>query len=223
MRIGLIADIHSNLAALNAVLAQIENVDKLICAGDMVGYYHRPNEVCALIRQRCAIVVGGNHDAYVTGLLEPDRARRDAYRTDWTRANLAPDNLKWLADLPHEQTLEIDGISIQVRHASPWDRETYLYQDSPRLADINLSKDHILVVGHTHHPMKVACGHGLLVNPGSVGQPRDWNPAASYAILDSVTGDIVFNRAEYDVAAMQNELKSLLWPEPVINILSRVR
>lgn len=223
MKIGLVADIHANLAALEAVLDRLNGVDLLICAGDMVGYYHKPNEVCSLIRERAAVVVGGNHDAYVAGQMEPNAERRDAYRTDWTRTHLLPENLTWLASLPDEQTLAIDGVSMQVRHASPWDRETYLYPDSPRLADIDLPEGHILVVGHTHHPMKVVRGRGLVVNPGSVGQPRDWKPAASYAILDTTTGDIAFHRAEYDVAAVQNGLRMLHWPESTIDILSRVR
>lgn len=223
MKIGIIADVHANLPALQAVLAQLEAVDMVVCAGDVVGYYNRPNEACELIRQRCVATVLGNHDAYVTGHLEPTPARRAAYRTDWTRGNLSSDHLAWLRALPEEHLIEANGRRVRIRHASPWDMETYLYRDSPKLAEIFLSESEILVLGHTHHPMALPRGKGLIINPGSVGQPRDYNPAAGYAIFDTETGDIRLCRAKYGVECLQRELRAMSWTDTMVDILSRTR
>ncbi len=223
MRIGLISDVHSNLSALEAVLADMGNVDVLICAGDVVGYYADPNEVCELLRQKGAWTIRGNHDAYVLGILAPEPEHADAYRTDWTRQMLGPENRSWLASLPIELSFRWNGNAVRIRHASPWDEETYLYKDSPRLNDIVLAEDEILILGHTHHPMESICGNGKLVNPGSVGQPRDWRPSASYAILDEGSGAVEFRRVAYDVKALQCRLEANGWPKAMIDILSRCR
>lgn len=221
--IGLISDIHANLAALDAVLADMPGTDLLLCAGDLVGYYAEPNQVCERVRQAGAICVRGNHDAYVVGALEPDASRREAYRTDWTRQELTAENRAWLTSLPVEQGVTAGDLSIRVRHASPWDEETYLYPDSPRLDEIELGRDERLVVGHTHRPLVRPAGQGVIVNPGSVGQPRDWDPRPSYAILDVASRDIRVARVNYDYQAVQQRLAGLGWPETTIAILGRRR
>jgi putative phosphoesterase len=221
MRIGLISDIHANLAALDAVLGAMPEIDLLACCGDIVGYYAEPNEVCDELRARNALCVRGNHDAYVLGALEPNAARRAAYRTDWTRQRLRKDNLEWLAALPVERRIDLDRATIILRHASPWDEETYLYADSPRLQDIELEESEILAVGHTHRPILHRAGRGLLVNPGSVGQPRDWNPLASYALLGLPSKAVDFKRVPYDVRSVQSALTERGWEPDTINILGR--
>ncbi|HEX9448920.1 MAG TPA: metallophosphoesterase family protein [Dongiaceae bacterium] len=221
MLIGLISDLHANLPALDAVLADMPAVDQLICVGDIVGYYAEPNEVCERLQSLDVLVIRGNHDAYVIGALEPSTERRAAYRTDWTRDEMTAANLAWLRSLPLEARLEIDGQIFLLRHANPWDEETYLYPDSARLAEISLAAGEILVVGHTHHPMRHIAGAGLIINPGSVGQPRDWNPLAAYATFDTQSRQVAFHRVSYDVARLQNELRSLGWDSAMIDILSR--
>src|SRR5262249_50200399 len=135
-----------------------------------------------------AHVVRGNHDAYVLGRLE--FRPMPSLRIEWTRETLRRDNLEWLASLPSELRLGCDGKTIVARHASPWDEETYLYPDSPRLSEVRLAPAEILVVGHTHHPMIRRLDGGLLVNPGSVGQPRDRDPRPSYMILDPAASSV---------------------------------
>lgn len=221
MRLALIADIHANLPALEAVLAQMPPVDHLICVGDFVGYYNEPNKVCERLRALSPIAVRGNHDAYVIGALEPDPSKRAAYRTDWTKEQLSPDNMTYLRALPTEQRLAFEGKSIMVRHASPWDEETYLYPDSPRLSEIELEEGAVLVLGHTHRPMVHRAGKGLIVNPGSVGQPRDWNPLASFAILDVPSLQVEIRRVAYDVSGLQRQLRGAHWDAGAVSILSR--
>jgi putative phosphoesterase len=221
MRVALIADIHGNVAALDAVLHDMLPVDFVICAGDVVGYYPFPNEVCDRLRRICAWVVRGNHDAYVTGHLTPDPVKAAAYRTEWTREHLDRDHLAWLNTLPVEIKFQWGEQRVRVRHASPWDEETYLYPDSPKLADVRLDGTEMLVVGHTHHPLSRECGEGLLINPGSVGQPRDWNPLASYAVLDVESRTATHCRVAYDVAGLQRQLSGMDWDLKTIEILSR--
>jgi len=223
MKIAIISDTHSNANALNAVLADVSNVDAIFCAGDVVGYYADPNEVCELLRQTANTIIRGNHDAYVTGELTPREEHRVAYRTDWTREVLTKDNYDWLATLSVEMSAELDGKCIKLRHASPWDEETYLYPDSERLQNIHLEVREILILGHTHWPMVVRSGNGIVINPGSVGQPRDWNPMASYVILNTQTLEFEFRRVSYDVARLQERLARQDWDLYTISILSRTK
>jgi putative phosphoesterase len=223
LRVALISDIHANLPALHAVLQDVPDVDCYICAGDIVGYYPFANEVCDLVRNTGAYVVRGNHDAFAVDELKPREEVREVYRVDWTRKQLDSRHLKWLASLPIEMSFYWAERVIRVRHASPWDEETYLYPDSKKLTEIKLSENEIHVFGHTHHPMKVTCGKGFVVNPGSVGQPRDWNPKAGYAILDTISGDVEFRRVNYDYKKLQAHLIQLGWEAASISILSRER
>jgi putative phosphoesterase len=223
MKLGLIADIHGNIAALEAVLSDMPNVDALICAGDVVGYYPHANQVCDRLRRLCALTIRGNHDAYVTGQLTADPEKAAAYRTAWTHDHLDRDHLAWLATLPIEMHFQWGGQQVRVRHASLWDEETYLYPDSPALADVQLERSEILIVGHTHHPFVRKCGEGLLINPGSVGQPRDWNPLASCAVLDVESRTACHRRVAYDVAGLQRSLAQMNWEAKTIEILSRTR
>lgn len=221
MRLGLIADIHANLPALEAVLAAMPKVDHVVCAGDFVGYYNEPNKVCERLQALSPIAVRGNHDAYVIGALKPDPSKSLAYRTDWTREQLSPANRAYLEGLPTEQRLDFADKRIVVRHASPWDEETYLYPDSSRLSEISLDENVVLVLGHTHRPMVHRAGKGLIVNPGSVGQPRDWNPQAAFAILDLPSFHVEIRRVTYDVFGLQKELCSRSWDTGAVDILSR--
>lgn len=218
MKIGLIADIHSNLPALTAVLERLESVDMLICAGDMVGYYNQPNEVCESIRERAAAVVFGNHEAYVTGLWKPNLEYEPILRAVWTKDNLSPINFDWLSNLPEESIINVDSYTLRIRHT--WKGGSYLYKDSPLLQDIKLESGKIVVIGHTHCQMNARCGDGFIINPGSVGQPRDLNPAASYAVFDSETGNVEFFRILYDVKSLQQKLLLLGWDENITGRLS---
>lgn len=221
MKVAFLADIHGNAPALEAVLSQLPAVDLIVCCGDVIGYYPDVNEVCERLRVPGVAVIRGNHDAYVTGGLEPDPRKVAAYRTQWTRSHLSEDHLTWLAALPVELRFEWSGGPVVVRHASPWDEETYLYPDSPRLAEVNLPEHETLVLGHTHHPMWKQAGRGWILNPGSVGQPRDWDPRASYAVADTATGAFELKRAPYDVPGLQKRLRSMGWDDDLLRILSR--
>lgn len=224
-RVLILADIHANFHALSALMQEAGAYDLMLCAGDIVGYYDQPNKVCAYLKSLPnAHIIRGNHDAYVTGAMSPSAENIVAYRTEWTKSALTSDNSEWLRSLPPEITLDVDGWAIMLRHANPWDEERYIYPDSHHLLKkIHLEDKNMLVLGHTHHPMIRKCGAGLLVNPGSVGQPRDRNPNASYAMFDTRTGEADINRAAYDVAGYQKHLVNLGWPHKMVEILSRTK
>lgn len=223
LRIALLADIHANLPALEAVLADMPEVDHICCLGDIVGYYVDANAVCDRVRALGATTIRGNHDTYVTGAAIPDPEREPAYRTAWTRAALDASHRDWLGALPATAALSCGGIALTLRHANPWDEERYLYPDSPLLDELRLPPGTILAVGHTHRPMARRIGNGLLVNPGSVGQPRDWNPLASYAVLELPSGSVSIRRVAYDVPAYQRRLAAQRLEQSSIDILSRTR
>lgn len=223
MRIAFLADLHANLPALQAVIADLPAPDRIVCCGDLVGYYPDAAEVCAWVRGSGALVVRGNHEAYVTQRVEPDPRVEAVCRSRWTREQLDRDTLAWLAALPAELELTHDGMTVRVRHASPWDEVTYLHPSSPRLAAIELGAGELLVVGHTHRPMLRQAGRGRLLNPGSVGQPRDGDPRPGYALLDTVTGEVELRRVPYDVAGLQRRLRTLGYEPEVIDALTRKR
>jgi putative phosphoesterase len=223
VKIAFISDIHANLPALESVLKAITDCDAVICCGDVIGYYAEPNQVCELLRDLRILTIRGNHDAYVSGHLKPNPEHEQAYRIAWTRELLKTSHLKWLANLPNRLDLSFDDLQVTVRHANPWDEEQYLYPDSELIDQIPLKRQQVLVVGHTHRPMQRQVSQGLLVNPGSVGQPRDHNPGPSYAVLDVSERRFELMRTSYAVETYQEELQQNGWDQRVIEILSRSR
>lgn len=211
MKLGLISDIHSNLVALEEVLARLKDVDRIFCAGDIVGYNPWPNEVIELIREDDRIVsVMGNHDlAVLTGdvsFFNPIAARAVL----WTRERLTRDNIEFLRNLPKKLELELEGMRIFLCHGSPADPiDEYVF---PNVSDsrlrflISLANSDILVMGHTHVPMLRFIDERLVLNPGSVGQPRDFDPRASFAVLELPEMSVDIIRVEYDVQKVSEKI-----------------
>ena len=204
MKIGLIADIHSNLAAFRAVLEDMPRVDELICAGDLVGYAAQPNEVIELARSKRVRTVMGNHDyASITRDVRgftPIAAEAAL----WTSRNLEGKNSDHLRSLPQEMTLARAGKIVYVVHGSPRDPLSgYVFPDIPNRALLDLVggiKADVIVFGHTHVPMRRVVYGKLVLNPGGVGQPRDRDPRASYMVL-RLNGEIEVEhrRVKYEI------------------------
>jgi predicted phosphodiesterase len=220
--LAILSDLHGNLPALEAVLADLGTVDALVCCGDLVGYYPDAPAVVERIRGLGARVVRGNHELMVTGARDvpPERARY--YATAATRAALSQEQLSWLAALPAAARLERDGLSVEVRHASPWDEECYLFPDS-ELGRVTLAEGSWLLLGHTHYPMLRRAGAGTVANPGSVGQPRDRDPRAAYALLDTAAGRWEQRRVAYGHREYQRRLAALGVDEGAVALLGRER
>lgn len=218
MKIGLIADPHSNLAAFRAVLNDMPRVDQIICAGDLVGYAAEPNEVVALAKAKRVRAVMGNHDYAAVARDVRGFNPRAAEAALWTSKELAKENLEYLSKLPARLELTLGKQKLYVVHGSPRDPlNEYIFPDISNrdLAEIvrGVEAD-VVVLGHTHVPMKRMIMGKLVVNPGGVGQPRDRDPRASYAIL-SLGKEIEINlkRVEYDIEATAKKINSAGLPK----------
>ncbi|MFH1821308.1 MAG: metallophosphoesterase family protein [Methanobacteriota archaeon] len=218
MKIGLVSDIHSNLAAFKAVLKDMPKVDKIICVGDLVGYAAEPNEVVKLARSKGIKSVMGNHDhAAVTKDVRGfnDRAAAAAI---WTSNKLSAENKNYLASLPTHLKLKLGGQELYFVHGSPRDPlNEYIFPDFSNRDMAKVTKGveaDIIVLGHTHIPMKYTILGKNIINPGGVGQPRDRDPRASYAVVNFDKGvEIRFWRVEYDIEATAEKIKSSNLPE----------
>lgn len=227
-----ISDIHSNLPALTTVLGAMETSARVLCAGDIVGYYIDPNPVIELLRSHHVECILGNHDQYVLGLLPYPPSREDKYRAQWTRSALTSENTVWLKNLPQVRTycVAASGLvdlrsgpsfhRVLLNHGSFSSPEEYIYPDTPFDGSV-LGEHTVGIFGHTHHPMVREYGTSRLLNPGSVGQPRDRKASASYARIDLVTGSIELLRENYDVAGYQERLKAAGITPSMVEILAR--
>lgn len=186
MRIGIVSDIHGNIAGLDRALAEMNGIDELICAGDSIYQFRFSNEVVNRLRERNALAIKGNHEEVF-------------FSRDGERARAAPwidrEALAWLDKQPASLTLTRSGRRILVVHGSPWEpRYEYIYPNSPTLRRFAMLDVDIVILGHTHYRMAERIGHVLVINPGSAGEPRD--PRNGYqlscAVLDPATEEVTF-------------------------------
>ena len=229
MRIGVISDPHGNVLGLRAVLDALSAADaqQTVCAGDIVGYYPYVNETIDLLRARNVLCIAGNHDRYLRGDFATTPERWKAYQLDYVASVITAANRDWLEALPVSVELELDGATVLVCHGSPWSTEEYVYPERfnfERFLDVSAD---VVFLGHTHIPFakRVTSPQRevLVVNPGSCGQPRDYNPAAAYAVFDTATRIVEFGRATYDVDAVKLRCAELGFGDAVRNILTRTK
>ena len=222
---------HSNLAALEAVLAAIDAAppDEIWCLGDVVGYGPRPNECCEIVESRANVCLGGNHDLAVRGTIDLDEFRGDAAdAARWTR-DVLTDGARAFLDRLEPQD-ERDGVALY--HGSARDPVwEYVLSEEAAAATLAVSPRPLVLVGHSHVALEIAWGDDLLtgglapagttveargrvlLNPGSVGQPRDGDPRAAYLLLDLERKRASFHRADYDVERTQAEMRAVGLPE----------
>jgi diadenosine tetraphosphatase ApaH/serine/threonine PP2A family protein phosphatase len=236
MRYFVISDIHANLEALETVLALSRDVvfDRMLLLGDLVGYGADPNAVVERVRAiEPFAVIRGNHDKVGSGVERADgfnAVARSAIR--WTYDTLTPENREWLAALPAGPVV-IDDL-IEICHGTPFDEDAYVFDDLDALRAMNAADRRLCLFGHTHvqvgyrlwkeelsivtpddpqsSVVKLAEGQYLL-NPGSVGQPRDGDPRAAYAIIDTDTMELDLLRVEYPVERAQARIMDEGLPE----------
>lgn len=202
-KVAFISDVHSNLEALNAVLGRLGD-EELFCLGDLVGYGSNPNEVIELLEERGAVSLLGNHDAAV---LTGDTSwfnSTAAIAAKWTTKQLSERSVAYLRKLPLQIRVDLDGVSTYLAHGSP-DDNLREYVDPVTHADLfghYLTRLDVGLVGlgHTHLPFVWTGDGGTVFNPGSVGQPRDGDWRASFAVVDFERGkpDVKLQRTEYD-------------------------
>ncbi|HEX7083240.1 MAG TPA: metallophosphoesterase family protein [Gaiellaceae bacterium] len=240
MRVAVLSDIHANLHALEAVLADVdaERPDAIWCLGDVVGYGPRPNECCDAVRERAALSLCGNHDLAVLGRIPVGDFSGDAAAAAaWTREALGEAQRGWLETL--EPLAQQDGVELF--HGSPrdpvWD---YVLSEEAAVVALELTSARVVLVGHSHVALALGWnGNDLvgglapagtapepadrrwLLNPGSVGQPRDGDPRAAWVLLDSESGRASFRRVPYDLQATQGEIRAAGLPGALADRLAR--
>lgn len=240
MRVLVLSDIHANLTALEAALAAVEaRWDRAVCLGDVVGYGPDPNEVVDRVRALGALTIRGNHDKAGCGLVDAEDfnpvARRAAV---WTREQLRPDNLEYLQKLP-SGPVEVEGIALL--HGALRDEDEYVFAPAQALEGLLESPSPVTFFGHTHFQggfslrdstleviqlrpspgtsfaaLHIEASTRYLLNPGSVGQPRDGDPRAAFAVADLDHQVVEFWRVPYEVEAVQQRMEHAKLPEPLI-------
>jgi predicted phosphodiesterase len=238
VRYGIVADIHANLAAFEAVLADMGQVDALWCLGDLVGYGPDPNECIELLRRHNHQCVIGNHDLAAIGRLDTtDFNATAAEAAEWTARNLTDRSRLYLEGLPEKVVVE----SFTLVHGSPrspvWE---YIFEESRAAVNFDQFDTQACLVGHTHVPalyIQEAASHKIigripgpgdkvdvtqsriLANPGGVGQPRDGDPRAAYAIYDSDSGILEWRRIGYHIQITQQRMRDAGLPTRLIERL----
>ena len=238
MRTLVISDIHSNIEALHAVFAAAEqdgSIERVLCLGDIVGYGPAPMDCLEVLWARNAVSIQGNHDAAVAGVVGTENFNPFAAEAvRWTNAQLSGDAIHYLANLPESLVDE----SFLLVHGSPkerlWDYLMSYGQAVDAWADTDSSD---LLVGHSHYQFAIEAARGienpgpqglsvpmgyarLVVNPGSVGQPRDGDSRAAYAIYDADARMIYLHRVWYEITKTQRAMMDEGLPEPLITRLS---
>lgn len=225
MRILLISDIHANWPALQAVLAA-EPYDYLMVGGDLVSYGPHPREVVECIRSEATIVVRGNHDQALAHDVDCRCAPASKPLAEATRAEharlLSPDQTAYLGGLPLTAALEVRGLKFFSVHASPRE-QLYRYTLTPEAPDEFLGKEiegveaNFVLLGHTHFPMVRRLRGKTIINPGSIGQPRDGDPRASYAVIEDGAPEL--RRVAYDIEATIRDLRAMPIPAAIADSL----
>jgi predicted phosphodiesterase len=240
MRILLISDIHANLVALETVLTFARDYDALWCLGDLVGYGPAPNECIERLGSLQPVCLAGNHDWATIGKLDVQEFNPDARRAiHWTQDVLKAENRAWLDRLPDSKTLPDRDVTLV--HGSPrfpiWE---YILSTSAAAENMRHFETSVCLFGHTHVPVLYQKADGdnyvtakrlvegqplvmrekMLVNPGSVGQPRDRDPRAAYALLELESRTLTYYRVEYDIAATQAAMAKENLPRRLIERLN---
>jgi diadenosine tetraphosphatase ApaH/serine/threonine PP2A family protein phosphatase len=240
MRILIVSDIHSNVVALEAVLAAAGAYDALWCLGDTIGYGPRPNECVDLIRANADVCISGNHDLACLAKIDLRDFNPDARKANiWNGDQLTELNRTWLETLP--AATAING-RFTLAHGSPrepvWE---YLLMPDQALANFELFGQQVCFIGHSHVQLGFSLHSGFdrverflpeagqtlrldahtryFINPGSVGQPRDQDPRAAYAVLDTAADTVRFHRVDYEITKTQRQMVEAGLPPALIRRL----
>ena len=236
MRYLILSDLHANWEALDAVIHEAAGrYDQGICCGDLIGYGADPNPVVDWVRANCCITVRGNHDKASVGLDDLEWFNPVAKNAAlWTQRTLTPENADWVRNLP---TGPIDIEDFQILHGSPVDEDEYVIAATEAGQAFTYLQRRVAFFGHTHVQGGFIWNHSrvetipriparsdrqvleidpdcaYLLNSGSVGQPRDGDPRAAFAVYDSGARMITYFRTEYDIAAAQKKIRDAGLPD----------
>jgi putative phosphoesterase len=220
MKIGIISDIHSNIYGLRAVLTEMD-ADKIICAGDITGYYTFVNEVFEELDKNRVEYIRGNWDNFLSETCQKNLIRDRSVR--YTLDTIMPKHLEALKKASGKLNLELGGLTIKVHHASPCGAGERIYPDYEGFEKFDELGADVVVLGHTHYPIIKDTGRTLIINPGSCGQPRDYDSRASYAVLDTDTRTAEIKRVKYDYEKVIEEIRKKNMDQTLIDVLKRTK
>ena len=247
MRFLVLSDIHANVTALEASLAAVAGrFERILCLGDIVDYGPDPNEVTDRVRELAPVIIRGNHDKAAVGLIDLEGFNPVAQvAATWTRERLRPDNMEYIAQLP-AGPVSVDSLTLL--HGSYHDEDEYVFVPGQAMGGLLESPSEVTFFGHTHYQggfsyragqigviqlrpepgpkfaaLRIEKGTRYLLNPGSIGQPRDGDPRAAFAIADLDHQVIEFWRVPYDIAAVQDRMERAGLPNPLIERIAAGR
>ena len=213
MKLGVISDVHANRVALGAVLDDMPAVDEMVCVGDVVGYNPWPGECVEAVRELCSSVVRGNHDRNVDTPARY-RANRMAHAgLELASERLSSEQKEWVRSLP--RSVDVGDGRVLMVHDHPEHVDRYVRPPDFTRMRPYLDEYDALLLGHTHVQHEATVDGRLVLNPGSVGQPRDGDPRAAYAVVDTETEPMTaeLHRVEYDVERVQAAIRNEGLPE----------
>ncbi len=223
--IAILSDIHSNVRALEAVLADIKNkqITEIYCTGDSVGYNTNPNEVLNKMREQGICSVMGNHDQKVASFDKKETTFTDKFdQSKWTYDKLTSENVAFLNDLPMSFNIDFCGKRILVSHGSPNSNSEYIFYEDTEKQELIASETDadILIFGHTHNFYTKNVGDKLFINAGSVGRPKDGDNRAGYVVL-SCDDDMVaeYVRVSYDNESLAKEIEASELPNSFAEVI----
>ncbi len=223
MRIGIVSDVHSNLQALLAVKEKMDGagLDLVVSAGDVVGYGADPNKCCEIVAGWTGRAVIGNHD--IAALKKSAEAMNPyaAKAALWTARQLSESSSAYLSSLRESVKYSAEGGTLEMHHGSPRSVWEYIYEEDLSEGMLEEAGADVLVLGHTHVPYVRRFRGGLIINPGSVGQPRDGDPRASSAILETSNLTCRIIRTEYDIEEASARILGAGLPEMLATRLYR--
>jgi predicted phosphodiesterase len=243
MRYLILSDIHSNKEALVSVLSFVRRKrwDKVVFLGDLVGYGANPNQTVDMLRSlKPLVAIRGNHDKVCTGIEDGELFNRIALEAAiWTKGKLTRSNLQWLKTLPRGPVV-VDGL-FAIAHGTPMDEDAYIFGEIEALNVFRRTEFPLCFFGHSHFPIifglspeaittvlsvapsfrfRLREGVRYLVNPGSVGQPRDGSPLSSFAIFDSDSRTVTIHRIPYRLEQTQQKIRKAGLPHPLADRLA---
>ncbi len=228
MQLALLSDIHSNRFALEAVLEEMTSlgINRALILGDIFGYYAWPCATYELLQCLNMTAIKGNHDALLELEAPPTPAPPywDAIaHNKEALTQMHPEALRWSMGLEFTTTVDVEGVLTVLCHGSPNDpQHGRLYPDDDSERDWFPRDGQALLLGHTHYPLHVYTeGGGTILNPGSLGQPRDGSPMAAWAIMDTNGPSFRFMRTAYDVEGAVAELRTMKWDDRSIRALQK--
>ena len=224
MKVAIISDIHGNIYGLRTIISDLPKVEKIICAGDITGYYPFINEVIDELRRNNVLAVKGNHDQYLIDDKAPEGARGEIKNSVKKMKQLiSKKNLNYIKSLPDFLSFTIDDKKVLVVHASPWDHlEERIYPDYQNFDRFKKIDADVVILGHTHYPYVKKIGKLTVVNPGSCGQPRDDN-RLSYTIWDTNTNSFENKRLPWDIEGFTKKAKLIGTEDSLFEVFKRTQ